>query len=133
MAQYNTKQRKLLLEYLSAHPDEWLSAHQIAEALQDKKISLGTVYRNLSQLEIEEKVRRSIKAGTRDTFYQYIAADTCKHALHLSCIKCGKTFHMAAENTALLTKRLEQTEKFSLDTADTVLYGVCVDCKNINN
>lgn len=129
MAQYNTKQRKLLLEHLSEHPDELLSAHQIAEALQDKKISLGTVYRALSQLEIEKKVRRSVKTGTRDTFYQYIAAETCKHALHMSCTKCGKTFHMAAENAASLTKSLEKNEKFTLDTNVTVLYGICAACR----
>jgi len=113
---YSTRQRKVLLSYLSQHPDELLSARQIEDALADKKISLSAVYRNLAQLETEEKVRRSSKSG-------------CKGALHMSCIKCGKTFHMADGNAALLAKYLAQSEQFMLDTTDTILYGTCSNCK----
>lgn len=129
MSRYSTKQRKSLLAYLSAHPDELLSARQIADALQHEKISLSAVYRNLSELEAEEKVRRCAKSGTREVFYQYIAADACRGALHMTCIQCEKTFHMADENAALLVKHLAQSEKFTLDMADTVLYGTCGACR----
>lgn len=37
MQSYSTRQRKVLLAYLSQHPDELLSARQIADALADKK------------------------------------------------------------------------------------------------
>lgn len=53
MSSYSTRQRKALLAYLSRHPDELLSARQIADALADEKISLSAVYRNLAQLEAE--------------------------------------------------------------------------------
>ena len=129
MHSYSTRQRKLLLTYFSQHPDELLSARQIADALADKKISLSAVYRNLAQLETEEKVRRSSKSGTREVYYQYLDAESCKGALHMSCIKCGKTFHMADGNAALLAKLLAQSEQFMLDTTDTILYGTCSDCK----
>lgn len=89
MHSYSTRQRKVLLSYLSQHPDELLSARQIEDALADKKISLSAVYRNLAQLETEEKVRRSSKSGTREVYYQYLDAESCKGALHMSCIKCG--------------------------------------------
>ena len=69
MSSYSTQQRKALLAYLSRHPDELLSARQIADALADEKISLSAVYRNLAQLETEEKVRRSSKSARgRSTF-----------------------------------------------------------------
>ena len=129
MHSYSTRQRKVLLAYLSQHPDELLSARQIADALADKKSSLSAVYRNLAQLETEEKVRRSSKSGTREVYYQYLDAESCKGALHMSCIKCGKTFHMADGNAALLAKHLAQSEQFMLDTTDTILYGTCSDCK----
>ncbi|KSV59206.1 Fur family transcriptional regulator [Acetivibrio ethanolgignens] len=129
MSKYNTKQRKILLAYLNQHPDKLMSTHQIAEALQNQGISLSAVYRNLSQLEVEEKVRRCTKAGTREVFYQYIAAEACKGALHMICIKCGRTFHMAHGNLTLFTKYLEESENFTLDTTDTVLYGICLECK----
>ena len=81
MSSYSTRQRKALLAYLSRHPDELLSARQIADALADEKISLSAVYRNLAQLEAEEKVRRSSKSGTREVYYQYLDAESCKGAL----------------------------------------------------
>ena len=84
---------------------------------------------HIDLLETEEKVRRSSKSGTREVYYQYLDAESCKGALHMSCIKCGKTFHMADGNAALLAKYLAQSEQFMLDTTDTILYGTCSDCK----
>lgn len=129
MPNYSTRQRKVLLTYLSQHPDELLSARQIADALAEKEISLSAVYRNLAQLETEEKVRRSTKSGTREVYYQYLDAESCRGALHMSCIKCGRTFHMADSNAALFAKHLVQSEQFTLDTTDTILYGTCSVCK----
>ena len=106
-----------------------LTARQMADALAEKQISLSAVYRNLAQLEAEEKVRRSAKSGSHEAFYQYLDANGCKGALHMSCVKCGKTFHMADSNAALFAKHLAQSEQFTLDTADTILYGICSDCK----
>ena len=63
MSGYNTKQRRALLAFLEEHPDELLTARQMADALAEKQISLSAVYRNLAQLEAEEKVRRSAKSG----------------------------------------------------------------------
>ena len=68
MSEYKTRQRRTLLVYLSRHPDELLSARQIADALAEKQISLSAVYRNLAQLETEEKVRRSAKSGSHEAF-----------------------------------------------------------------
>ena len=129
MHNYSTRQRKLLLDYLSRHPDELLSARQIADALAAEEISLSAVYRNLAQLEKEEKVRRSSKSGTREVYYQYLAAESCRGALHMHCIKCGRTFHMASSNAVLFAEHLVQGEGFLLDTADTILSGTCADCR----
>ena len=98
MSGYNTKQRRALLAFLGEHPDELLTARQMADALAEKQISLSAVYRNLAQLEAEEKVRRSAKSGSHEAFYQYLDTKGCKGVLHVSCVKCGKTFHMAGSN-----------------------------------
>ena len=129
MSEYKTRQRRTLLAYLSRHPDELLSARQIADVLAEEHISLSAVYRNLAQLEAEEKVRRSSKSGTREVYYQYLDTEDCKGALHMKCIKCGKTFHMADGNAALFAKHLAQSEQFLLDTTDTILYGICLACR----
>ena len=108
MSIYNTKQRRALLAFLGEHPDELLTARQMADALAEKQISLSAVYRNLAQLEAEEKVRRSAKSGSHEAFYQYLDAKGCKGALHMSCVKCGKTFHMADSNAALFALGAER-------------------------
>lgn len=84
MAKYLTRQRKRLLEYLSEHTDEQISARQIAEDLAADQISISAVYRNISALEEEGLLKRSVREGTREVFYQYIASEACKDSLHLA-------------------------------------------------
>ena len=65
MAKYLTRQRKRLLKYLSEHTDEQISARQIAEDLAADQISISAVYRNISALEEEGLLKRSVWEGTR--------------------------------------------------------------------
>ncbi|MBQ8396991.1 MAG: transcriptional repressor [Clostridia bacterium] len=129
MPKYITKQRKAFLSYLELHPDEPLTAHQITEALQSENISVSAVYRNLCDLEAEGKIRRISRSGSREVYYQYTDADACKACLHLSCKKCGKTFHMGTPSTRLIVQNLAEAEEFAIDKTDTVIYGVCKDCQ----
>ena len=124
-----TKQRKALLNYLSLHADERLSAKQLEDALKSEGISISAVYRNLSELEREGKVRRVNNSGSREVFYQYTDSDHCKDCLHLSCEKCGKTYHMNSAVAQTLIENLAQSDEFTIDKANTVLYGVCGDCR----
>ena len=65
LPKYMTKQRKALLAFLSEHADEELTAKQLETALSGEGISISAVYRNLSDLEKEGKIRRVSKSGTR--------------------------------------------------------------------
>lgn len=129
MAKYNTKQRTALLNFLEQHADEVFSAREIAEVLSVVHISVSAVYRNLSELEAEGKIHKRSKSGSREAYYQYINAKSCKGCLHLSCKQCGKTFHMDTDIAERLTAQLDLVNGFSLDKGNTVLYGVCEDCK----
>ena len=128
MSKYMTKQRKALLNYLSAHADEKLSAKQIEENLSGEGISISAVYRNLSDLEKEGKIRRVNQSGSREVFYQYTDGEHCKNCLHLSCEKCGKTYHMNMQCAQMLIDNLAQNDEFMIDKANTVLYGICKNC-----
>ena len=123
------QQRKALLNYLSMHADERLSAKQLEDALKSEGISISAVYRNLSELEREGKVRRVNNSGSREVFYQYTDGAHCKDCLHLSCEKCGKTYHMNSAVAQTLIENLAQSDEFTIDKANTVLYGVCGDCR----
>ena len=127
MQAYMTQPRKRLLTYLKDHRDETFSARQISDKLSE--VSVSAVYRNLSALEQDGAVRRVSKTGSREVFYQYLAAEECRSHLHLSCKKCGKTFHMDAEETEDLVERIAALDKFALDRSETVLYGVCEACQ----
>ena len=61
MVRYLTRQRKQLLKYLSEHTDEQMTARQIADALTAESISISAVYRNISALEEEGILKRSIR------------------------------------------------------------------------
>lgn len=126
---YKTKQREALVDYLARHTDEDLSARQIAEAMAQQDISRSAVYRNLATLEQEGALRRSTRAGSRETVYQYSGSESCRACLHLSCTKCGKTFHMKTNSAEDLIRDVDLAEGFAVDRAETVLYGVCSACR----
>ena len=129
MPKYMTKQRKALLEFLSAHADEELTAKQMEQALSEQGISISAVYRNLAELEKEGKVRRSSKSGSREVYYLYTDGSECRDCLHLSCEKCGKTYHMNIPGMEMLIENLASSDEFAIDRKNTVLYGVCKSCQ----
>ena len=131
MSKYMTKQRKAMLAYLSAHADEKLSAKQLESALAGEGVSISAVYRNLSELEKEGKIRRVNQSGSREVFYQYTDGAHCKECLHLSCEKCGKTYHMNMQGAEMLIQNLAQSDEFTIDKANTVLYGICKQCRKL--
>lgn len=129
MPRYNTKQRSILFDYLSNHPDEQLSAGQIAEALAGSDISVSAVYRNLSAMEKDGKIKRLSKRGSREAYYQYTACEQCRDSLHLSCRRCGKTVHLDSDDTDILIREIASKKNFEIAKADTVLYGICENCR----
>jgi Fur family ferric uptake transcriptional regulator len=129
MAAYITKQRRILLTFLEDHPDESLSAADIAKALADQSISVSAVYRNLAALEEEGRIRRVSRGGGREAYYQYTDTEACRTHLHLLCKTCGATYHMDKTDADQLIRILAEHEKFAVDTVDTVLYGTCEACQ----
>ncbi len=128
MPSYNTRQRELLADYLSKHTDEKITARQIEDALHDDKISISAIYRNLAILEKDGQVKRCVGDGSREVYFQYIASNLCKNSIHLACRVCGKYFHLEQNCMNTLMKDVKHSNGFSIDTADSVLYGVCRDC-----
>ena len=128
MSKYTTRQRRVLLDYLTDHADEALSAGQIAEALSGEEISVSAVYRNLAALEQEGTLHRAAGAG-KEQSYRYSGAESCRGCLHLCCTRCGRTTHMGRVDANRLVNAVAEAEGFSVDRAETVLYGVCAACR----
>ena len=128
MSKYSTKQRKALLSLLCDNADKPLSAADMAKLLQSEGMSLSAVYRNISDLEKDGKVQRLTVGGSKRVYYRYTGAKECEKHLHLSCFKCGKTFHMDTPLTNTVINDVLTGSDFKVDSANTVLYGVCRKC-----
>lgn len=129
---YNTEQRTVLLNFLNENPDKTFSAKEIAQALSSKNISKSSVYRNLAELESEQKIKRVTKAGSKESFYQFFDNSECKNHIHLSCTKCGKIFHLESEQTEWLVNQVEEADGFEISRSETTLYGTCKQCGKEN-
>ena len=129
MLRYSTKQRKILLDFLSSHADERFSASQIAEALGGGNISISAIYRNLSALESEGKISRIQRAGSHEISYRYSDADECAGYIHLSCKRCGRMIHMNHSGAEALVRNVQKQDSFYLDQSETVLIGLCAACQ----
>lgn len=126
---YNTKQREILIKFFSNNHDRSFSAEDIYETLKTENISLSAIYRNLSVLEKDGKLRKTTKHGTTKAFYQYVDPEKCEGHMHISCTKCGKTEHLSQREESTLLSSVLKNENFSIDTNNTIIYGVCKKCK----
>ena len=129
MQKYSTKQRETLLKLLSDNADKPMSASDIAAALDGEGISISAIYRNLSALEYEGRVQRLTVGGSTQVYYRFTGAKGCEKHLHLSCFKCGHTYHMDIPATNSLIDEVLSGSDFKVDSANTVLYGVCSKCR----
>lgn len=128
MKKYSTKQREELMAFFEEHPHKQFTAHEIAEALSEG-ISQSAVYRNLSELEKEGTIKRSIKEGCRESVYQYTKAEACKNAIHLACTKCGNIRHLDSKIAERIRKAAEEIDGFLIGNA--CVYGVCGNCEKL--
>ena len=127
MEQYSTKQRRLLLGFLSKNADIQFTVEEIADRLSEKKISKSAVYRNINKMADEGIVERFIVEGSKKLLYQYVGDDECLSHLHLKCSICGTIVHADCNITSEIAKAASSTG-FTLDRRKTILFGVCSSC-----
>ena len=117
-----SRQRELIYNCLrstKAHP----TAEMIYQTLKPEhpKLSLGTVYRNLSQLA---------DAGTivRMPFHvERYDADTTPHG-HFCCDECGSVYDLDIPNTESQARKLCGNVGFAFRQEVRLFYGVCDKC-----
>ena len=91
---YETRQGRLLQEYLEGLGGRHVSVQEIAENLPEK-VGISTIYRQLEKLEARGLVRKYINDG-EPACYQYTEDGTpgCHGHLHLKCGECGRLIHV---------------------------------------
>jgi Fur family ferric uptake transcriptional regulator len=134
LAEYETKQRRILLNYLNAHPDRGFSVEELFDALSaeyaaDAVPGKSTIYRLIARLVSEGLVKRFAAEKGRQFAYQIIACNACDAHLHLKCTACGSLYHMDHAVSKQIMREVLNRSEFSLDEKETVLFGVCKGCK----
>lgn len=132
---YNTKQRELILKYLSESNGKHVKAEEILEYLKknDTPVGKSTVYRYLDTLIEQELVRKYTVEEGQGACYQFVGDSKhkhCKEHYHLKCSQCGELFHVSCEAMDAINAHILKEHGFSVDNSKTVFYGVCKHCKN---
>ena len=134
MSSYNTEQKKLLEEFMERNNDRSFTIDEILEGLCEictypaQLPGRSTVYRLVSRLAEEGKLRKFVKSDSRKASYQLLDNDGCDCHLHLKCVDCGKLFHMDERASDELVRRISRLSNFSVSEEATVLFGKCAVC-----
>ncbi len=127
MRQRFSAQREAVKEYLTStteHPTAETVYENVRRTLSD--ISLGTVYRNLSELVAEGEI---IRLDTKEGKVRFDAA--VKPHAHFSCSCCGQVTDIRQMDTFCsgLAAQAEAAGNIVKDYIVT-FYGICRKCKD---
>ena len=129
---YKTKQQDLLVSYLKTTQGRHFTVDDVRLyfAGKDSSIGVATIYRRLEKLVSEGVVQKYFLGDQTAACFEYTGGDsnTNGNHFHLKCEKCGKLVHLETDDLKEVCSQLKQEHGFSLDSAKTVLYGVCSEC-----
>ena len=129
---YNTRTRQLILDYLINNCQHAVSASNILEHLEAQGASPNptTVYRYLDKLAKDGTVIKYVAEKGCQAAYQYVEPGRgCAQHLHLKCVKCGKIIHLECHFMEEISHHIEESHGFTLQCKNSILYGVCKECK----
>ena len=118
-----TRQKQIILDVARAHHD-----HPTAEQIYlevsaiDKRISRGTVYRDLGQLSDSGDILH-VKVPGPDRF-------DCRTGLHyhMICTGCGAVFDAPVDYETEIDKEVFEKSGFHVQRHRTVFEGLCPEC-----
>ncbi len=130
---YVTVGRTALEEFLMTHPDKLFTVEELCLALYgaDDKCK-SSLYRQLSALCEEGRVRKDRSVAGGSTRFQYLEQDCDKH-LHQTCLACGRVEHLDCHATADFFDHLQKEHGFRVMFTRSMLYGICTECQKEEN
>lgn len=132
MAEYQTHQKTLLIEFLSANSETPFTVEALADTLTERlgedAPGKSTVYRIINKLVDDGTVKRFVQGNSRHFLYQIAGGEDCHHHLHLKCTECGKLLHMEHEMSEDILERIFGSSSFTVDQEATTLFGCCAEC-----
>ncbi|MDD2956070.1 MAG: transcriptional repressor [Oscillospiraceae bacterium] len=120
-----SKQREQVLQAVMEKCGQHPTADDIYTSLRqiNPNISLGTVYRNLSQLAENGQILKIAVANSSDRF------DGCTHEhYHMICDRCGGVFDIQSEYLLGLREHVMEQTGFRVANCQLILRGICQKC-----
>lgn len=137
MAEYVTEQKKILQRILEENKDRAYTVDELVDIMKESHgedaPGKSTVYRLITHLTEEGRVKKFSRPDTRKAAYQIIMGEHCDSHLHLKCLDCGKLIHLDDEVSDKLLSAVMSNSNFSVNEEATVLFGKCGSCKKDNN
>ena len=121
-----------ILEYLKNSNDHTVTAADVDEYLKkhDSEVNITTIYRYLDKLAKDGTVIKYVAEKGCQAAYQYVEPGRgCEQHLHLKCVKCGKIIHLECHFMEEISHHIEESHGFTLQCKNSILYGVCKECK----
>lgn len=111
-----------VLKGVKCHP----SANWVYERVRQElpNISLGTVYRNLSELRDEGEIMGFIPADGTERF----DANAEQH-YHFCCLKCGSVIDIDMPVMSELNQKVRESTGLEAETHNLIFYGLCEKCQ----
>lgn len=124
MQRRNTIQKELILKAVKDMRSH-VTADEVCEFIRKDypNIGKGTVYRNLSVLSEEKKIRRVEIPGGPDRFDFTLA----RH-YHILCVKCGRIFDVDMDEIKDIGSRIKDRHGMEILDYDILFKGICEDC-----
>lgn len=124
-----SRQKEVILQILQntkEHPD----ADKVYEEVRKHipKISLATVYRNLSKM-VDDGTIQKLDVDSETVHYD---ADTSIH-YHMVCKSCERIDDIPAGDFTEYVNRVKRNYDGRIDEHSVVFYGLCKKCNDENN
>ena len=127
-----TSQRLMVLNILSAHGDEHLTAEEIYDLakVNSPEIGLATIYRTvqvLLELHVIEKVTFDDGFARYELNGEETGSGHRHH--HAICTQCGKVYSLETDLLDTLEKQVFESLGFEVTDHEVKLYGLCSACR----
>ena len=128
---YKTKQRQIILDYLSDINKQHITVSEISKHFKDSgtPISVATIYRHLEKFISDGTVRKYYIDGIQSACFQYTGRHSeCESHIHFKCVDCGKLTCVECDKLDDLKMHFSDEHGFRIDSVKTVFYGKCSKC-----
>jgi Fur family peroxide stress response transcriptional regulator len=128
MSERYSRQREAIREELNRRRDH-PTASEIYDAVRKKypHISMGTVYRNLTEMKnAGEVIVIETTAGSGNCAARY-DGDTSDHC-HFACLKCGSVSDIYIDGCSDLVREAEKQSGGKINQCSVTFTGLCSKC-----